>query len=116
MSVFYVLHVFCAGTYLSLAAYVLARNWRARLNWITAAVNLCFALWSSALAVAHYPGISREVAVLAYDVGAVGWGSMASVSSCPGSQSMMIGRGGMLSSGRRHGLRGGAPRRGASGG
>ena len=76
----YVLHIFSAGTYLSLAAYVLARNWRARLNWITAAVNLCFALWSASLAVSHYPGSSREVAALAYDVGSLAWGSMASIS------------------------------------
>ena len=76
----YVLHVFCAGTYLSLAAYVLARDPRARLNWITASVNVCFALWSVALAVAHYPGCSKEVAALAYNLGSFAWGSVASVS------------------------------------
>jgi len=74
----FLLHAFCAGTYLSLAGYVLARGVRSPLSWTCAAINLCFAHWSGCLAVSHAPNVSRETAVLFYSIGSFGWGSAAS--------------------------------------
>ena len=78
MGTVFLLHAFCAGTYLSLAGYVLARGVRSPLNWTCAAINLCFAHWSGCLAVSHAPGVSRATAVLFYSLGSFGWGSAAS--------------------------------------
>lgn len=74
----YFIHLFCAGTYLALGGYVVARNPRSALNLTCAALNLCFAHWSASLAVSHYPGVSRETAALFYSIGCFAWGSFAS--------------------------------------
>jgi PAS domain S-box-containing protein len=78
VSTVFLLHAFCAGTYLALAGYVVARGARSSLNWACAALNLCFAHWSGCLAVSHFPGVSRETAVLFYSIGSFAWGSAAS--------------------------------------
>ncbi|HTV24155.1 MAG TPA: ATP-binding protein [Polyangiaceae bacterium] len=78
MGTVFLLHAFCAGTYLSLAGYVLARGIRSPLSWSCAAINVCFAHWSGCLAVSHAPGVSRATAVLFYSLGSFGWGSAAS--------------------------------------
>lgn len=74
----WLLHVTCAAANIAMAAYLFARAPRARLTWTCAAITICFAYWSSCLAVSHYPGVSRDTAALFYDIGSFGWASFAS--------------------------------------
>ena len=74
----WVLHLVCAGLYLCMAAYIVARGPKARLNWTCAAINACFFHWSLCLAVCHHPNTSLERAEFFYSVGSFAWASFAS--------------------------------------
>lgn len=74
----WLLHVTCAAANIAMATYLFARAPRARLTWTCAAITLCFAYWSGCLAVSHHPGVSRDTAVLFYDIASFGWASFAS--------------------------------------
>ncbi|MCA9595741.1 MAG: hypothetical protein KC776_20645, partial [Myxococcales bacterium] len=75
----WVLHVACATAYLGMAAFILGRGAETRLNQGAIAINVTFLLWSTCLAVSHFPGTSKETAELFYDLGSFAWGSFASV-------------------------------------
>ena len=65
--------------YLGMAVLVVARRPRAVLNRTCALLIFSFAFWSASLAVSHYPSVSRETAILAYNVGSFAWGGFASI-------------------------------------
>ena len=75
----WVLHVACATAYLGMAAFILGRGAETRLNQGAVAINVTFLLWSTCLAVSHFPGTSKETAELFYSLGSFAWGSFASV-------------------------------------
>lgn len=74
----WLLHLFCAGLYLCMATYIVARGPRVPLNWSCAAINACFFHWSLSLAVCHHPTTTRATAELFYNIGSFSWASFAS--------------------------------------
>ncbi|HEX2657077.1 MAG TPA: PAS domain S-box protein, partial [Polyangia bacterium] len=75
----WLVHLASACVYLATAVLVVARRPRAVLNRTCGLLIFCFSFWSASLAVSHFPTVSRETAILAYDVGSFAWGGFASI-------------------------------------
>ncbi len=78
MSALQLLHITCVAVYVFLAVYVVWRAPRHQRNLAFVGIALCFAWWSTSLALAHDPDASLSEATTGYNAGAVAWASFAS--------------------------------------
>lgn len=71
-------HFFCLVLYVYLAVFVLARNPKAPINRVAAAILICFALWSLGGVFSHSFTTSKATVMFTENISAPGWAAFAS--------------------------------------